>query len=393
MRPRPLAISGIAARSGVDSGSNDGLSLSFAVIAPPHHPTPWPAMFVAACAVLATAARADEPIPAGMPNPPARPTKVECAVLIIDVVDIDDVNESFQAEIAILASWQDPRLAFDPQAEGTDMKLFQGSFQFNEVFKGWWPQLLILNEVGREEPKAVTVMVSPDGIVRYREQRNAVLETPMELHDFPFDTQRLRASMIPFGSTADEVVLAVDERFARSTDDYVRQEKDVNVSGWDLQRLEMTVDETSLLAGEDRTRFSRLVTTIQLQRRSWQYVWEILFPLLVLVSVVWSIFWVEIDSLADRLNISFIGVLTIVAYQFVLVENMPRMSYLTFLDSVLISSFLMMALTVPQSLLIHSLVRKGKQRLARTIDRTSRWLFPVAYFLLLAAVTRWYGII
>ena len=350
-------------------------------------------MFVAACAAIATAVRADEPIPAGMPNPPARPTKVECAVLIIDVVDIDDVNESFQAEIAILASWQDPRLAFDPQAEGTELKLFQGNFQFNEVFKGWWPQLLILNEVGRDEPKAVTVMVSPDGTVRYREQRNAVLETPMELHDFPFDTQRLTASMIPFGSTADEVVLAVDERFARSTDDYVRQEKDVNVSGWDLQCLEMAVDETSILAGEDRTRFSRLVTTIQLQRRSWQYVWEILFPLLVLVSVVWSIFWVEIDSLADRLNISFIGVLTIVAYQFVLVENMPRMSYLTFLDSVLISSFLMMALTVPQSLLIHSLVRKGKQRLARTIDRTSRWLFPLVYFLLLVAVTRWYGII
>jgi len=381
-----------AAHSGVDSGSEGGLSLSSAVISPPHHRTPWPALFAAAFAALATATRADEPIPAGMPNPPARPTKVECAVLIVDVVNIDDVNESFQAEIAILASWRDPRLAFDPQAEGTDVKLFQGSFQFNEVFKGWWPQLVILNEVGREEPKAVTVMVSPDGTVRYREQRNAVLETPMELHDFPFDTQRLKASMISFGSTADEVVLAVDERFARSTEDYVRREKDVNVSGWDLQGLDMTVDETSLLAGEERTRFSRLVTTIHLQRRSWQYVWEILFPLLVLVSVVWSIFWVEIDSLADRLNISFIGVLTIVAYQFVLVENMPRMSYLTFLDSVLICSFLMMALTVPQSLLIHSLVRKGKQRLARTIDRTSRWLFPVAYFLLLLAVARWYGI-
>jgi hypothetical protein len=38
-------------------------------------------------------------------------------------------------------------------------------------------------------------------------------------------------------------------------------------------------------------------------------------------------------------------------------------------------------------------VRKGKQQLARWIDRTSRWLFPVVYFLLLAAVTRWYGII
>jgi hypothetical protein len=350
-------------------------------------------MFVAACFALSAATRADEPIPAGMPNPPARPTTVECAIVIIDVVDIDDVNESFQAEIAVLASWQDPRLAFDPQVEGTDVKLFQGSFQFNEVFKGWWPQLLILNEVGREEPKAVNITILPDGTVRYREQRNAVLETPMELHDFPFDTQRLKALMIPFGNTSDQVVLAVDDRFAKSTEDYVHREKDVNVAGWDLQHLDMEVDETFLVAGEGKTRFSRLVTTIQLQRRSWQYVWEILFPLLVLVSVVWSIFWVEIDALADRLNISFIGVLTIVAYQFVLVENMPRMSYLTFLDSVLISSFVMMAMTVPQSLLIHSLVRKGKQRLARTIDRTSRWVFPLFYFLLLASVARWYGIV
>jgi hypothetical protein len=359
----------------------------------PHHRTLWLPAFVAACVVLATALHADEPLPAGMPGPPARPTKVQCAILIIDVVDIDDVNESFQAEIAILASWQDPRLAFDPEAEGTAVKLFQGSFQFNELFKGWWPQLLILNEVGREDPKAITLTVSPDGTVRYREQRNALLETPMELHDFPFDTQRLRASMIPFGNTTDEVVLEVDERFAASTDDYVRREHDVNVSGWELQHLAMATDETFLLAGNGETRFSRLLTTIQLQRRSWQYVWEILFPLLVLVSVVWSIFWVEIDSLADRLNISFIGVLTIVAYQFVLVEHMPRMSYLTFLDSVLICSFVMIATTVPQSLLIHSLVRKGKQQVARWIDRTSRWLFPLVYFLLLVAVARMYGIV
>jgi hypothetical protein len=362
---------------------------------PPRRRAARRALLAAACIAITAwaAAGAAEPLPAGMPGPPARPTRVQCAILIVDVVNIDDVNESFQAEIAVLASWKDPRLAFDPEAEGTDIKLFQGAFQFNEVFKGWWPQLLILNEVGREDPKAITLTVLPDGTVRYREQRNAVLETPMELHDFPFDTQRLKASMIPFANTTDEVVLEVDERFAGSTDDYVRREQNVNVAGWELQHLTMATDETFLLAGSEQTRFSRLVTTIQLQRRSFQYVWEILFPLVVLVSVVWSIFWVEIDSLADRLNISFIGVLTIVAYQFVLVENMPRMSYLTFLDSVLICSFVMMAATVPQSLLIHSLVRKGKQQMARWIDRTSRWLFPLAYFLLLLAVARWYDIL
>lgn len=346
----------------------------------------------AAFVALAAAPAAADALPAGMPGPPARPTRVQCAILILNVVEIDDVNESFEAEIAVLASWRDPRLAFDPGVEGTAVKLFQGAFQFTEVFKGWWPQLLILNEVGRTEPNAVRVEVHPDGTVRYREQRHAVLETPMDLHDFPFDTQRLRVAMIAFGSMSEEVVLEVDERFAESTDDYVRREQDVNVAGWDLRHLEMAIDETSIAFGADRSRFSRLMTTITLKRRSWQLVWAMLFPLLVLVSVVWSIFWVDIDSLPDRLNISFIGVLTIVAYQFVVLEDLPRMSYLTFTDTVLLISFVMMAATVPQSLLIHSLVRKGKQQVASRIDRTCRWAFPVAFALLLAAAVFRYGL-
>jgi hypothetical protein len=135
-----------------------------------------------------------------------------------------------------------------------------------------------------------------------------------------------------------------------------------------------------------------MLTTIQLSRRSWQLVWEMLFPLVVLVSVIWSIFWIDIDSLADRLNVSFIGVLTIVAYQFVVIENMPRMSYLSFTDTLLLISFLTMAATIPQSLTIHTLVRKGKQGLARRIDRTSRWAFPLAYLTMVTVIVLWYGI-
>ena len=53
-------------------------------------------------------------IDAGMPNPPSKPTTVKCGLFVLDIVDIDDVNETFEAEIAIVATWDDPRLAFDP---------------------------------------------------------------------------------------------------------------------------------------------------------------------------------------------------------------------------------------------------------------------------------------
>lgn len=339
--------------------------------------------------LLLTPAGWAEPLVPGMPNPPASPTTVKCGLMILDVIDIDDVNETFEAEIAISASWHDPRLAFDPQAEGTDRKLFQGEFQFAEVFPGWWPQLLIINQVGRGDTSAIKIEIAPDGRVTFLEQRNVLLETPMALYDYPFDTQRLKALLVPFGNTSDEVVLEVDERFNMATQDYVQQEQGVNVAGWDLRSLEMTAGRTSSIGSLDTT-FSRIVTTITLERRSGQIVWDILLPLVVLVSMVWSIFWLDSEDVADRLNISFIGVLTIVAYQFVVIDNMPRMAYLTFTDTLLLISFLITSATIPQSLLLRRLIRKGRKAAADRIDRTCRWAFPLGYALTTAGLLAFY---
>jgi len=346
-------------------------------------------VFAAAIAAALSGTVADG-FEAGMPNPPASPTRVRCGVVVLDIIDIDDVNESFEAELFVMASWHDPRLAFDAATEGTDRKIYQGSYQFAELFRGWWPQLLIVNQQGRGETSAIKVTVFSDGRVRYAEQLNARLETPMQLHDFPFDAQRLHAQIVPFGNPTDEVVLEVESDLAETTDDHVRHDQEVNVAGWSLESLTMAVDEAGFLEGGREKRFSRLVTTIHLQRRSWQLVWQMLFPMLVIVSMIWSIFWIDSDSLADRLNVSFIGVLTIVAYQFVVIDHMPRMSYLTFTDSLLLVSFLAMAATIPQSLFIHRLIRRGERGRAEGIDRICRWAFPLAYLVLVGSTAVWY---
>jgi hypothetical protein len=212
----------------------------------------------------------------------------------------------------------------------------------------------------------------------------------MALYDYPFDTQHLKALLVPFGNTSDEVVLEVDERFNRATQDYVRREQGVNVAGWDLRSLEMAASRTNLYIGSLDKTFSRIVTTITLQRHSGQIVWDILLPLGVLVSMVWSIFWLDSEDVADRLNISFIGVLTIVAYQFVVIDNMPRMAYLTFTDTLLLISFLITSATIPQSLLLRRLIRKGRKAAADRIDRACRWAFPLGYVLTTAGLLAFY---
>jgi len=43
----------------------------------------------------------------------------------------------------------------------------------------------------------------------------------------------------------------------------------------------------------------------------------------------WSVFWMDKSLLGDRLSISFIGILTVVSYQILLGETLPRIAYFT----------------------------------------------------------------
>ena len=90
---------------------------------------------------------------------------------------------------------------------------------------------------------------------------------------------------------------------------------------------------------------------------------------------------VRLNLLSLRLNISFIGILTIVAYQFLIDGAMPRISYFTFTDALLLSSFVIMAATIFQSLFVFDLVKRGKQSTAHRVDTVSRWAFPAIYLL------------
>ena len=69
-------------------------------------------------------------------------------------------------------------------------------------------------------------------------------------------------------------------------------------------------------------------------------------PLIVIVLLSFSVFWMDRSSLGDRISVSFIGILTAVAYQVVMSEILPQIAYVTWMNAFLNFSFLMMVGTV-----------------------------------------------
>jgi hypothetical protein len=101
----------------------------------------------------------------------------------------------------------------------------------------------------------------------------------------------------------------------------------------------------------------------------------------------WSVFWMERSSLADRINLSFIGILTAVAYQSMVSEIMPQISYMTLMTGFLNASFILMCLTVVINLVVAGLDKQGKFDAGDRLDKRCRWIFPLAYFGWIALMT------
>jgi len=70
------------------------------------------------------------------PPEEVRPIVVRASFKFHDINEINDEMETFDFSGVLILKWRDPRQAFDPVAEGANERVFQGSYQFNELAAG-----------------------------------------------------------------------------------------------------------------------------------------------------------------------------------------------------------------------------------------------------------------
>lgn len=304
----------------------------------------------------------------------AGPAEVRIGFELQDVNEINDGTETFDFSGVLTLAWLDPRQAFDPAVEGVDEKVFQGAFQFDEISPGWFPQLVLVNEAGTYQANGIVLRVRPDGTSTLVQTLYASAETELDMFRFPLDGHRLEAVFEVLGFNRDEVELRAEPAAASSLSG------DVRVPQWTVKGVSMSVrDRTSQHAGR-RGVSSAFVLSVDVQRNALYMVRLVVVPLGLIVLLSFSVFWMDRSSLGDRLSVSFIGILTGVAYQIVMSDHMPRISYVTLIHGFLNLSFLTMCATVVVNLLVAALDQRGMGELGHRIDRLCRWGFPLAYF-------------
>jgi hypothetical protein len=302
-----------------------------------------------------------------------RPFEVRASFHLLDVQRIDDEAETFEFSGIMTLSWLDERQAFDPVAAGVLEKLYHGDYQFNELAPSWYPQLILANVSQIPEAQGVVLRVAPDGACTLIQDLHAVARNELQLRRYPFDRQRLEAVFQVLGFDRSQVILAGDAKPVTADTASIR------VPQWHLVSVSGEFRDIDAPYQLGTGSVAAFVLKLDVHRQSFFLVRLVIIPLLIVVSISWCVFWMDRASLADRMSVTFVGLLTAVAYQAMLSDIMPNIAYTTFANATISISFLFMGATAVVNLRVCLCDRNGNHALGDRIDRRSRWIFPTSY--------------
>ena len=292
------------------------------------------------------------------------PTKVQMGLLLIDVFGISDEDQTVDLDALTRVSWRDPRL-----------RDFVGCrVPLEEI---WTPQLELLNSSSLRNRSAPTAFIDEGGEVSISRRFTGHVISPHTLEDFPFDARNILLQIAPRSSSIDEVVLEIDR-------DASGKRANFSIADWTIGDPNL---ETSVwvLSGLAQSR-SRLDFEIPAKRLRGYWIFKVMVPLTMIIAMSWAVFWIDTAHFATAIGLAATSMLTLIAFQFSVAATLPRVSYLTIMDSFVFGAAVLVFLALIEAVVTSALVGSGRGELARRLDYYGRFILPTALLGLILSI-------
>jgi len=150
-----------------------------------------------------------------------------------------------------------------------------------------------------------------------------------------------------------------------------------NSNEWHLHFLNPTVTNKIFPLTNDR--FSSYSFHVEASRSITPFLVKILVPILLVVFMSMLTFFIPPNELEAQVGLGATALLTIIALNFVISDQLPDVAYLTTADILLIGSYIIVFLALCESLLVNLLHRKRKTNESNRIDKICQYSFPIIY--------------
>jgi hypothetical protein len=286
-------------------------------------------------------------------------TLVNVGLYIIDIDAVDDARQRFSIDMFVNIAWQDPRLALAAENRANKVR----SLPLNEI---WTPRALIVNDRGVSPRLPMIVEVDDSGNVQYRQRFYGELAVDLELHEFPFDTQRLPVDVISYQYSPQEVRL--ESRLFASNG-----ESDFSAEGWSFRLTEPEYGEFRIPeAGVARP---RLTFVVEAQRNVRYYVFTMFLPVSLIIFMSWTAFWLQPELVPSRIGISTASIFSLIAFSFSIRLSLPHIAYMTRADLFVMGSMLLVFLALGAAVVGSRWASADNMPKALRLNAITRWVY------------------
>lgn len=223
-----------------------------------------------------------------------------------------------------------------------------------------------------------------DAVIVTMEEGVAKFRNDFDFKKFPFDKQQLKISLMemyglrpyPEASLQFENTNVMSESLKNYIDNNILKE-------WEIKNFNI-YQKTANLIDYDLPS-AQLDIVIDIQRNFLYYIIKIILPIFLILSLAWYVFWINPKELESRITTSIVCFLALVAYNFVIDNEIPKLGYLTYMDWIIMISYIFCALPTAISISLYRYIKSKKYNVIE-INSYIRLVGPILYFALLIGV-------
>ncbi|MEM7025142.1 MAG: hypothetical protein AAF637_21530 [Pseudomonadota bacterium] len=313
-----------------------------------------------------------------LPPDPDHPVLVLVGMYLHEITNVTLGDQQFTALLTLTTQWNDPRLKFDADKVGVYALEFQEETARRVLNNIWSPALMVFNAVSSTTVPNSLLTVYADGLVNLEVKMAVTSLYQARFLAFPFDGQDLQVILTRFGRHNNAFRLAP-----------LFFEASANVpAGY---RVVSNNYYSEVIPSTPEASPRALVFEVGIEREFTYYITRHMLPLLPLIFLTWTTFWMTTTELHHRLKVIAIGMLAIITLMLFLNRDLPRVPYLTALELYFICVFALQVVAMVESLMVEHFNSTQRQARAASLDLRFRWIYP-SLFVLIGGIVAVYAI-
>ncbi|XP_031171419.1 5-hydroxytryptamine receptor 3A-like [Sander lucioperca] len=274
-------------------------------------------------------------------------TMVELDIILYAILAVIEKTQTFVPFIWVTMMWNNERISWDPAQ-------FCGITHFSVPREMLWrPDLFIYEMIQKDDsPQNPYMYVSYDGTIISEEDMKVVSTCKMDVHKFPFDTQRCNITIGSAIHYVNEIRLLPSSNSSRAT----QFSREVMKSQGEWEFLQLSIASYNFTF--DDRQWENLIYTFTMKRRPLLHVINFLLPILFFLSLDLASYFIA-DHRGEKLGFKVTVLLAISVLLLILNDILPSMSNKTpLIATYCIVIFALMLLSLLETILVTYLMEK-----------------------------------